>query len=621
MADLPYKLYKLKFDTVIVGSGAAGFNAANRLYENDIRDIAIITEDINAGTSRNSGSDKQTYYKLSLESSESDSIYNMAKVYLDGLQMHGDLAKVEASESVRSFMNLVELGVEFPQNEYGEFIGYKTDHDPNKRATSSGPYTSRYMTEKLQKRASDYNIRILNHHKAIKIFTKDGGVSAILTINKEDFYLIYINNLIYATGGPATLYSKKVYPPGQKGSSGIAFEAGVKGANLTHFQYGIASINPRWNVSGTYMQSIPRFYSIDDDGIKHYFLEDYYSDQKEMMKNVFLKGYQWPFDVKKIFGSSMIDYLVDKEEVENNRKVFLDFRENPYDSEIEFDALDSEVRDYLYNNDAFLDKPIDRLIKMNNKAYLFYIDHGVDLKKEALQISVCAQHNNGGLNVDINYQTNIEGFYAVGEVAGSHGIYRPGGSALNAGQVGSKRASENIALTQRKSKETDLSEDAMSFINKFENIILETSNVIEIINKCRKEMSDSAGAFRNVPKIRKLIDDRKNLYEHFFDIVKIKSNQIIKAFELYDLVLCQLVYLEAMVDYYENNDSLVGGSFYYNDMIDISKENKTFKNQIQISEFKGRSTTFIWQNPREIPTDSLSFEKEWNNYIRRRENL
>ena len=48
-------------------------------------------------------------------------------------------------------MRLVELGVPFPTNEYGEYAGYKTDHDNTLRATSVGPLTSKVMTEKLEK--------------------------------------------------------------------------------------------------------------------------------------------------------------------------------------------------------------------------------------------------------------------------------------------------------------------------------------------------------------------------------------------------------------------------------------------------------------------------------------
>ncbi len=36
-------------------------------------------------------------------------------------------------------------------------------------------------------------------------------------------------------------------------------------------------------------------------------------------------------------------------------------------------------------------------------------------------------------------------FRSVGEAAGTHGVCRPGGSALNAGQVGSERAARYIA--------------------------------------------------------------------------------------------------------------------------------------------------------------------------------
>ena len=63
--------------------------------------------------------------------------------------MHGDLALVESSLSVRSFINLVNLGVPFPRDEFGQFVGYKTDHDPRQRATSIGPYTSREMCLRL----------------------------------------------------------------------------------------------------------------------------------------------------------------------------------------------------------------------------------------------------------------------------------------------------------------------------------------------------------------------------------------------------------------------------------------------------------------------------------------
>src|SRR5690606_34067460 len=57
------------------------------------------------------------------------------------------------------------------------------------------------------------------------------------------------------------------------------------------------------------------------------------------------------------------------------------------------------------------------------------------------------QHMNGGVMVDVWGRSNLAGCYAIGEAAGTHGVTRPGGAALNAGQVFGTRAAEHIAST------------------------------------------------------------------------------------------------------------------------------------------------------------------------------
>ncbi len=90
-------------NTVIVGTGAAGYNAADCLYGNGQRDIAMVTEHVNAGTSRNTGSDKQTYYKLSLAGDTPDSVAALANVFFSGLCVDGDVAVCEAALSAQGF--------------------------------------------------------------------------------------------------------------------------------------------------------------------------------------------------------------------------------------------------------------------------------------------------------------------------------------------------------------------------------------------------------------------------------------------------------------------------------------------------------------------------------------
>ena len=53
--------------TLVIGSGAAGLNAAVQLAQDGVNDLLVLTEGLDKGTSINTGSDKQTYYKLSLK--------------------------------------------------------------------------------------------------------------------------------------------------------------------------------------------------------------------------------------------------------------------------------------------------------------------------------------------------------------------------------------------------------------------------------------------------------------------------------------------------------------------------------------------------------------------------
>ena len=79
-------------ENIVIGSGCAAFNCADWLYDLGKKDTLILTEGINSGTSRNAGSDKQTYYKLSLASDAPDSVQQMAETLFSGKGVDGDIA-------------------------------------------------------------------------------------------------------------------------------------------------------------------------------------------------------------------------------------------------------------------------------------------------------------------------------------------------------------------------------------------------------------------------------------------------------------------------------------------------------------------------------------------------
>ena len=221
----------LRCNTAIVGTGAAGYNAADRLWQYGRQDILLITEKRTAGTSRNTGSDKQTYYKLTLSGGDPDSVREMAETLFDGQCVDGDIALCEAALSTQGFLKLAELGVPFPRNRYGEYIGYKTDHDPRRRATSVGPYTSKQMTEKLEAAVTAKGVPMLDNTQVIKIVSDGERVLGLLCLNTraqsadDRYLLVRCKNVVYATGGPAGIYADSVYPASQFGATGLALEA------------------------------------------------------------------------------------------------------------------------------------------------------------------------------------------------------------------------------------------------------------------------------------------------------------------------------------------------------------------------------------------------------------
>ncbi len=527
------------YHTLIIGTGCAGYNAADKLFDLGVTDIAIVTEGRFMGTSRNTGSDKQTYYKLSLSGWDGDSVREMADTLYAGGGVMGEHALCEAAYSPRCFLRLVELGVPFPTNEFGEYAGYKTDHDPRTRATSCGPLTSKYMTEALERSCLRKGIEIIDFQRAVKIL-HDGkavtGVACVSTVTGE-CTVIACENVILCTGGPAGIYKNTVYPESQHGATGLAIDAGVTLSNMEEWQYGLASTKFRWNLSGTYQQVLPRYISVDGDGNEREFLYDMLG--RDSLGLIFLKGYQWPFDTRKVEGSSKVDLLV-AAEIKRGNRVYLDYTRNPKGLENGFTVLPSEAYHYLDRSGALFGTPIQRLEKMNMGAIELYADHGIDLYTERLETAVCAQHCNGGVTVDLNWQTELEGFYCAGEAAGTFGVYRPGGSALNSTQVGSLRAAEHIARKGGMTREAPVYE--MPAIKRG------ISNIAALRDYFQNEMSRVADFDRDTAGMEVLLRKVSAFCESFFDTVEISDEgETAEVFKLYDMALTQRSVLSAML--------------------------------------------------------------------------
>jgi succinate dehydrogenase/fumarate reductase flavoprotein subunit len=570
------------FDTVVVGSGCAGLNAIDTLDSYGRASIALVTEGFNKGTSRNTGSDKQTYYKLALCADERDSIADLADTLSSGGAVDYEVALAEAASSVRCFMKLVQLGVDFPTDRYGQFVGYKTDHDPLQRATSAGPLTSRYMCEALERQVRSKNLTVLDDHTVVQLVTEGNRVMGFVAMHADEPVYVRCHHLLWCTGGPAGIYEDVVYPESQRGMSGLPLLAGCKAVNLQHWQYGIASTAFRWNLSGTYQQVLPSYVSVDEEGTKREFLFGAGLPDDEVLSRMFLKGYQWPFDSKKLDGSSWVDRMVYEESVVKGRRVYLDYRTDPSPLLPDFSNIGKEAYEYLEKSGALFGTPIERLAKMNPLAIDLYRSHGIDLHTQMLEIRVCAQNHNGGLLVDSDWKTNLDNLYACGEVAGTFGPYRPGGSALNSTQVGSLRAVQHIVFNYEEKGFPPLDAAQREAVARFEALAErlgtreDGEDVASIASYVRKQMSRVAAFCRDLEGMEQLESVVSRRLDDFFDTVKADPGRPLSdVFAVQDLLATAKAVLQAMIMGARLQGSLGGAMTFDNGTLLPPRDNGT----------------------------------------------
>ena len=558
--------------TVILGSGAAGLRAAVELKRRGT-DVVVISQSAWGGTSACSGSDKQTLHTANT-SDRGDDFRDMAGAIRAGGAMDEDTAYVEAVGSVRAMASLQYLGLPLPQDGFGGTLRYQTDHDDVGRATSCGPRTSRLMVKVLATEAIRLGIPFFNQTTGVRILATGQGerraVVGILAVrpkaqspdNPYGLTMVRCAALVIAAGGPGEMYRDSVFPNGCFGALGLALEAGVDLVNLTESQFGIGTRREGfpWNLSGTYVQALPLVYSVDAQGREHNFLANYYRTTRELASNIFRKGYQWPFHATRMldFGSSLVDLAIIREG-QAGRRVFMDFNRNPQpvpgDLPFSLDRLDPDVTAYLGKAGAVQVLPIDRLRRMNPLSIELYLRYKVDIRRDPLEFAVNNQHMNGGIAVDIWGRSSLAGLYAIGEAAGTHGVTRPGGAALNAGQVLGTRVAEHIAAQGQAQTAPDgaVVGELTLALGQIEQVLRAGSplNVGAIKAEVQARMSDHAGVLCRPQDIAAALQSASKLNQTIRDngISFLRSGEIARVLQWQQLALASEAVLAALHHY------------------------------------------------------------------------
>ncbi len=301
------------------------------------------------------------------------------------------------------------------------------------------------------------------------------------------------------------------------------------------------------------------------------------------------------------FNSSLVDLAIFRESAKG-RRVYMDFNRNPLlvpnDQPFSLDRLDADVSAYLQSAGANHAQPIDRLRHMNPLAIELYRRYKVDITVEPLEFAVNNQHMNGGIAVDTWGRSNLGGIYAIGEAAGTHGVTRPGGSALNAGQVFGTRVAEHLAASgmAKSNPNNDIADVAsQACAHLIETLNSDSPLTIRAVrDEVQARMSDHAGILCYPEAVDAALAQaqRLNAQIRAQGIAFARPSEMGRALQWQQMALASEAVLAALHHYIQND----GGSRGARAICDPKGDALPQSNAGPLHEYRFRSETADHQN-------------------------
>ena len=248
---------------------------------------------------------------------------------------------------------------------------------------------------------------------------EEGRVWGALGLARGKPVFIEAKAVVLANGGAGRIFRHSVNPPSLEGDGWcMAYRAGARLVNMEFFQVGPAVFRPRiMFIIHSHMWRLgPRL----TNGLGEEFLPGYCPPGVDPNEVMSLKAMSYPFSVRT--AAMYLDIAIFKEVMAG--------RGTPSGG-VSFDVTH-------VGRKALLERaPI---------TYRMLKGAGADLAEETIEIGMVVQNFNGGILIDANGFTGVQGLYAAGEVTGGvHGADRPGGNNLIDTQVFGYRAGRAAA--------------------------------------------------------------------------------------------------------------------------------------------------------------------------------
>jgi succinate dehydrogenase/fumarate reductase flavoprotein subunit len=163
-----------------------------------------------------------------------------------------------------------------------------------------------------------------------------------------------------------------------------------------------------------------------------------------------------------------------------------------------------------------LEKILERLPTMYKQ---FKNLAGIDISKEKMEVGPTAHYSMGGLSVDINCKTKVDGLFAAGEVISQiHGANRLGGNSLLDTIVFGKIAGRESSIFAKQLKKSEYNSTESKADIEVQNLKTEPIVILNEPLRFRKEIQDVMDQFAGI------VRSASNLQKGLEKILILKDN-------------------------------------------------------------------------------------------------
>lgn len=319
-----------------------------------------------------------------------------------------DLSSCIAYESAARLSELIDLGVRFDEID-GKLRQRKLSGCTRARSLSQGGQTGVAIVAALKKAALGLGVNALEGVRILDLIVQDGEVWGARGVQNGKELVVLAKAVILGNGGAGALFPHNINHPSLRGDGyAMAYRAGATLTNLEFIQIGPGVVYP--NMAFIIHSHMWNFHPRLRNKNGKEFLADYLPQGVSREEVLSLKSMSFPFSVRT--DARYVDIAMSKELIAGRG---------------------TEHGGILFDVNHVPEAELKTKAPITYKAFM---DKGVNLCTDVVEIAPLVQSFNGGVRIDEWASTGIAGLFAVGEASGGvHGADRPGGNNLADSQV------------------------------------------------------------------------------------------------------------------------------------------------------------------------------------------